>query len=353
MYLRLLLTILLVSLMTLGILPYNSADAFPQIAPSIPHYDSQQIIAHTSEMPSLDRASRLMNNQRYEEALLLLNHAIDRNPTSLVAVYNHGVCHFELAKNSTQPEKTLKHLAAAEESFMRAQTLNPRIIVIYYKLGKIALVQKQYEKARKQYQNALDVEPDNAVTHFNIAGVYDEEQRFNQAIVHYKKAIELDKDFIYAYNNLGLIYEAVKLPKEAESVYKKALERQESYNYARLNLGNLYAEQGKLDAAEKMYQQALKYEPENAWAHLYLGNIYFQNDEYEKAAASYRQSIERNPQYSTTYYLHAVSLSRLKRYDEALLSSLKYLNLEPHGRFSQQVLALILDLKLHQAGVQK
>ncbi len=321
-------------------------------SPSLPEYSTQQS-AESSDFFQLQEATRLMDAKNYEEALIYLEEAIEINPISLMASYNQGVCHLELARTSTESSTVLAELQAAEEAFLRAQSLNPDMLANYFKLGKISLIQKDYDKAKQYYQNALDIDPENTVLHFNLAGVYDEQAQYDEAVVHYKRSIELDKSFIYAYNNLGLIYEATQKLDLAEDLYRKALKENPKYNYARLNLGNLYAEQGRFREAKRLYRKALVYEPDNAWAHLYLGNVYFQNDNFSRAASAYQASIERNPNYATTYYLHAVSLKRLERYDEALISSLKYMAIAPQGRYSRNVMSLILSLKIQQADAKR
>ncbi len=319
---------------------------------ALPLYNTQAT-AMDSDYFELQQATTQMEAKNYTEALNHLEKAIEKNPISLMASYNQGLCYLELARTSTQRGAMKSYLNASERAFLRAQSLNPDLLVTYFKLGKVALIQKNFDGAKHYYVSALEIDPENAVLHFNLAGVYDEQHDYDEAILHYKRAIEIDGHFIYAYNNLGLIYEASQKLDLAESVYRQALEKDQKYNYARLNLGNLYAEQGRFREAKRLYKRALIYEPENAWAHLYLGNIYFQNDDYAKAADAYQASIERNPDYATTYYLHAVSLNRLQRYDEALISSLKYLSVSPQGRYTQSILSLILSLKLHQADAKE
>ncbi len=349
--LRMFHTLLMVCLLTVITLA-GMADAKPVTSHSLPLYDVQENARDTA-YHELHQATELIGAHHCTEAIPHLEAAVEKSPTNLMALFNLGACHYDLAREAKNRTEFDAHLVQAENAFVRVQSLNADLLMTYFRLGKIALTRNDFEQAEHYYRAALEIAPDNAVLHFNLAGVYDEQKRYDEAIAHYKRSIELSPDFVFAYNNLGLVYEILKDTNQAEKVYKAALKKNRSYNFARLNLGNLYAEQGKYRTARKLYEEALQYEPENAWAHLYLGNVYFQTDDLENASREYQASIERNPGYATAYYLQAVTLHRLQRYDESLIAGLKYMSLAPQGRYSQEIMALIIGIKMKHAGVSE
>ena len=323
--------------------------------------DQTNRLVHRSVYYTLDEASSLITQKQYAEAIRLLNGAAERDPVNIFIHFNLGFCYLEMAKiaqeNGSQ-QRVIGHksrvevlLSKAEYHFQRVQNLNPDLSVSYFKLGKIALMLNDSDKAIAYYKDGLELEPESAPLAFNLGRVYDQQNKPEKAIEMYQRAIKMDARFVYAYNNLGLLYEGQKNFSSAEKVYMSALKQDPSYNYARLNLGNLYAELGKLPEARHQYEEAIRIEPSNSWAHLYLGNVQFLSGNYQAATRSYQASIALNPEFSTAYYLLAVSLSKQQKLDEAMSASLQYMNLEPDGKYSEQLRGLIGSMKAQKTAM--
>ncbi|MEB3287319.1 MAG: tetratricopeptide repeat protein [Vampirovibrionales bacterium] len=339
-----------VAFLTLA-LPMASA----QTPVSIRALENKQVIGQ-SVYYALDEASELIGQKRYADAILVLNRTVEKDPINIFSHYNLGFCYLELAKIAESSPPAIDHqnryvtlLKKSEFHFQRVQQLNPDLSVSYFKLGKIALMRDDLNAAEAYYREGMAVDPENAPLAFNLGRVYDQAGKNQKAIAEYKRAISLDPSFVYAYNNLGLLYEGQKQYTLAEKAYQAALKQDIGYNYARLNLGNLYAELGRLSDAQRQYEGVLLREPKNSWAYLYLGNVHFLSGHYEEATTAYKASITINPEFATAYYLLAVSLSKLNRIDEALSASLHYMNLEPEGKYSEQLRNLIAILKIQKS----
>jgi superkiller protein 3 len=318
----------------------------------LPHYSPAQSVA-SSEYYDLQQASVLMNRKQYTAAIPLLKNASEKAPTNLLALFNLGHCYMELAKSVKSPQEQASLLEEAENTFLRVESLNDEYAATYFKLGKIALMQEALDRAELYYQKGLALEPTNAGFLFNLAGIYDQQNKLDEAIALYRKAIELDPEFAFAYNNLGLVYERQKRLQEAEQAYRMALRKDPTYQYARLNLGNLCAESNRLNEAEQLYSEVLQADPKDSWAHLYLGNIHLKRGNLEKAVAAYKASAHANPTYPTTYYLLAITLERLNRYDEAMQASLSYLRLSPDGDFASEMKVMLVSLRNQQSASLK
>ncbi|MGE0200300.1 MAG: tetratricopeptide repeat protein [Candidatus Melainabacteria bacterium] len=301
-----------------------------------------------SEYYPLHQSTMILEAGDFARAIPYLKQAVERNPINVYAQFNLGECYMEVARRTEDKARARQLLHLAENAFQIVQQLNPDIDIIYFKLGKVALMAEDFENARGYYAGGARLFRDNPAFAFNLGRVYDQEGKLDQAIEQYRAAIAIDPGFIYAYNNLGLLYEQRKQYREAEGAYAAALKYDPTYNFARLNLGNLLAEQDKMDQAVKMYEDVLTVEPHNAWAHLYMGNAFFKQGNYKRAVESYNRSIQDNPSYATTYYLLAVSLSKLDRMEEAMAAGLNYMTLEPDGAFSTEVQNLISTLRYFQ-----
>lgn len=293
----------------------------------------------------LQAGSKLADKGDYHQAVPYFRQVVEKNPSNVMAQYNLGYSLMESAQEMTDPVAKAQHLEEAQWAFMRVRDLNPELTLTYYKLGKLALLQDDYQGAVEAYKIGVEYNPENFALWFNLAAAYEKVDDLRQAEHAYKKALEANPRFVYAHNNLGLLYEQTNRIDMAEAVYREALAQVPDYNYARLNLGSLLQTQGRLDEAEDTYREAISYEPDNAWAHLYLGNTFYRKSQYSKALDCYNRAIELNPKYPTTYYLASLALQKLNRPEEALANSLQYINLAPNGAFSQEAGELVMTLQ--------
>ena len=316
----------------------------------LPRYDLGDQIQH-SEYYHLSQASADIDEQNCLQAMPHLNEAAEIEPGSVFVHANLGHCYMQMAMASTSPNQAQVFLKKSEEAYMRIQYVAPELTSTYFKLGRIAILQEDMKKAIDYYLMGLEYEPDNAALMFNAARAYDQIEDYENAKGYYYRTLAIDPSFVYAYNNLGLIFEAEGNLVQAEKQYTQALQRDVNYAYARLNLGNLYAQTNRVEEALVEYQTVLGMQPDNAWAHLYMGNAYFSIELYDKALEHYTHASDQNPQYEATYYLMAITLSRLQKLDEAMQISEIYLEMAPEGEYAKQVRDLMLTLQLHQAGV--
>lgn len=332
---------------TMLVIQLPSALAMTPIVKS-PKYQQASDLVAASEFVPLSRGSNLMAQGKNAEALNDLIMTVEQNPVNILGLYNLGNAYFELARQSEIPEEQAIYLEQAQQGFERVANLNDDLTMVYFRLGKIALMRSDTDAAKKYYQRGIQTEPANAALIFNLARVYDQTGERQEAIRYYLQTVEIDPAFIFAYNNLALLYEDDKAFDKAEKAYKQALKKDVRYNLARLNLGNMYAVTGDYHQAEKTLSDAQNREPDNEWVYYYLGNLRLRQGDYAQAVTAYSRALEINPEHSTTYYLLAVSLTRLKRMDEALQASLGYMRLEPNGEYAKEMKSLIMTVKLSQ-----
>lgn len=303
-----------------------------------------------SEYFPLSQASKHLQQGQTNEALNQFVETVEINPANILALYHLGNIYLDLAKQSEEPQQQAVFLEQAQQAFDRIVDLNSDLTLVYFKLGKLALMKNDIENAKKYYRMGLETEPGNAALIFNLARVYDQNNEKSQAIFYYQKTIEVDPHFTYAYNNLALMYEETKSYRNAEKAYRQALKMDRSYNLARLNLGNLYATMERYRDAQKQFAVALAQDPGNEWIYFYLGNMHLRMNAYEKAVQDYEKTLTLNPKHANSYYLMAIALTKLNRLDEALQAGLHYVQLEPNGDYAKEMKRLILTAKLTHSG---
>ncbi|MEO9869628.1 tetratricopeptide repeat protein [Ekhidna sp.] len=116
---------------------------------------------------------------------------------------------------------------------------------------------------------------------------------------------------------------------EAEKYYLLAIENGQSIEDAYCNLGILKSSQGDLSKAIDYLTLCLKKNPRHFEAHYNLGNVYSDLGNLELAKVHYELSTQIETEYPNSYYNLGLVLISLRRYDEAILSINKYVELAP------------------------
>lgn len=297
----------------------------------------------------LHKASEFETKKDYIQAIAFYQKAIELDPQHLIAHYNLGECYYTLWKDSGDSyyEQLVarKFLLKAEDEYIRVNSLNPNISVVYFKLARIATIKGKVDQAISYYNEGLEVSPENTVMLFNLASLYEDSGEIELAKVYYKKCLKLDKSFAHAYNNLGLLYEKEENYDEALKLYKKTLKYDSSHVYALINIGNLYSLKGNQHKAEKILLTASKYHPLNPWVHMHLGDVYEKQGKFELALEEYLKFANLKPDYSKCYYLICNLLDKMGKKQEAVQIGMLYLELAPEGSYALEIQLIIARIK--------
>jgi len=128
--------------------------------------------------------------------------------------------------------------------------------------GDVYLAQKQYEKAREQYQLAYKIQP-NQRTLLTISDLLMTQKKPTEAIKLLNEALEKTPKDVVIHFKLASIYQQQNDSKQAENHYDTILTEQSDNVIALNNLALLYAQQNDpraLDLAKRAYDKA----PESA-----------------------------------------------------------------------------------------
>lgn len=98
------------------------------------------------------------------------------------------------------------------------------------------------------------------------------------------------------------------------------------------NRGIIFAANGRFEEAMEDHNQAILLSPDMAKIYVNRGNVYHQTHEYELALADYAKALELGKvALDIVYYNRALTLIRLKRWDEARESLEKALEINPES----------------------
>lgn len=172
--------------------------------------------------------------------------------------------------------------------------------------------------------------PTEALLWVKLAYAQAGEKKYDDAITSYKKAIDLET--------------AAKKP------------RLEVIGVAQAGLGEVYARTGKVPEAQAAYDAAAKDDPTRAGLHLRNeAVIFFQEHNTSAQVDAANEAIKVNPTDAILYYIKGQGLiqnatidpktNRIVLPDDCTAAYQKYLDLDPHGEFADEVAGI-----LQQAG---
>jgi tetratricopeptide (TPR) repeat protein len=97
------------------------------------------------------------------------------------------------------------------------------------------------------------------------------------------------------------------------------------------NLGNAFDAQGRAAEAKIAWQIAVARDPGFAEAWYNLASAAEDEEHTDLAIAEYRRAVQARPDYADAHFNLALLLTKLDRYEEALVNWEQYLDLEPQS----------------------
>ncbi|MFQ5649357.1 MAG: tetratricopeptide repeat protein [bacterium] len=145
--------------------------------------------------------------------------------------------------------------------------------------------------------------------------------QYKTAVEYYDKATSSDATFYQAYYGKGLALNKMRKYTAAIEAYKGCVAQNPAYANAYVEMGKIYNKLGQVDNAIKTYQSAVENNPGSYKAYYQLGAAYLDKKKnYNMAAQNFTKATQLNPDYDLAHYSLGVSLTELKRYDEALIA---------------------------------
>lgn len=175
--------------------------------------------------------------------------------------------------------------------------LEPRHFDATHLLGLMACQQKDHATGLPLIHQAIAINPQNAGPHSNLGVIYKELKQFDEALKFQSKAIELDPGFSKAYFNRGNLYKALKQQDLAIQDYHKALELNPQDAEALVNRALVYFDLKNYSTAEKDLDRAIAINPQLGDAHFNRGLLMTRLLRFDQALISYRQTLVLTPNF--------------------------------------------------------
>lgn len=177
----------------------------------------------------------------WKEAEKTLQHAVDLNPRSAVAIRGMVLYYFYLGP-----------LEKSIELGHQALELDPLSATTYYNLGRVNYCAGRFPEAEKALNKALELVPQHTGARTFLGRIYLAENRLEKALAEMEKVSDAD----WRLNSLAIVYHALGREKEAEAALAELL-KNHTENFA-YQIAQVYAQWGRKDSAFEWLGRAYK-----------------------------------------------------------------------------------------------
>jgi len=245
--------------------------------------------------------SRKRNPKDLKKAQLLLEKALEIDPTFAPAWNRLSIVYVDLAENALIPRD--RGYALARNADEKAIVADPRFAPSYAGLAWVALsYDGDFATAAQHLQRALEIDAYNTAVISDSAALLKTLGRLEEAILLEELNIRRDPLTPGRYNNLAASYYYAGRLDEAEHYFRKLLQLSPKYSRGHTRLGVvLLAKQDPVSALE-----VIKHEVNDLSRAYGLTLAYFDNGNSEKSDEAFAQLLKKLPeQYGYIAMAHA------------------------------------------------
>jgi len=134
---------------------------------------------------------------------------------------------------------------------------------IYFNLGNVNKIIKNYNEALVQYKKALELDPSNADYHYAMAECYEDLQSIYEQKKSLLECLKYDPTNAKAHYKLGIYYASQNDNPSAMASLRCALEYDRNFVEAKRKLALMLEHIGNKEEAIALYEEILKLNPEN------------------------------------------------------------------------------------------
>ena len=257
----------------------------------------------------------LLNQEKYDEAVMILEDVLQTNPALTVMRYLLGMAYFrkkDLEKAVEQLEMIpaesnlyedtiflrVKILSEAEDQAGAIELLEKQIAEpstskpsFYILLASLYREREEAEQGKEVYVQALQLYPQDAELLYNYGIFLEKIGEQENAMSTMQAVLVLEPDNGPALNYVGYTWadKGVNFEKALEYI-KKAVELMPDDGYVRDSLGWVHFKMGNISQAVIELEKASAMVEDDPIIHEHLGDAYLQAKELEKALASYKEA---------------------------------------------------------------
>ncbi|MTJ15857.1 tetratricopeptide repeat protein [Dolichospermum sp. UHCC 0299] len=210
-------------------------------------------------------ATRIIRERNYEEYVKLTDEEANKKILEIIDIIEHEIDDEQKAK-------------------------------LFFGLGNLQGVRKDYEEAISSYDKAVEIKPDYYEAWYNRGISLGNLGRYEEAISSYDKAVEFKPDYHQAWNNRGISLGNLGRYEEAISSYDKAVEFKPDYHQAWNNRGISLGNLGRYEEAISSYDEAVEFKPDDHQAWYNKAYSYSLQGNIEQAIENLKTAINLHPE---------------------------------------------------------
>ncbi|CAD8173789.1 unnamed protein product [Paramecium pentaurelia] len=213
---------------------------------------------------------------------------IEQNQSSLTQIgQNDGSPQIFTLKNNTQLSKAFSLLK--KQQFQEAIIIldiiiekNPNLADAQYLKGLAYLGLNDLSNALCYCKAATDIDKKHTNALAEIGNIYTLERKYEEALIIFHQLIELNEKSFEGNFGIGFINLLLNNFEIAEPYFQNALKIKSKDKAALLNYGHLLIKQQKFDESLQYYEQALKEDPKYSDAINAITNVYLRQKKYDQ-----------------------------------------------------------------------
>jgi arylsulfatase A-like enzyme/predicted Zn-dependent protease len=282
----------------------------------------------------LSQAKELMLEDKYDEAVALINRIIKADPDVVDAYFTLGNLYFKK-----------REFQNALDSFFKVLERRPNDAFNVINIANAYMGLGEIDEAEKFVLSVIDLIPPDSQLYYLLGNIKNLKEEHDEAIKYYKECLRLNPFSASGYNALGGIYVIQQRWDEAEEYLLKAQEYNPKLRNLHYNLALIQEERGELIKAIDEYKMELENIPHNFRACFNLSRVYRMLGDVQEEEEYLNQTIEINPDFPMSYfYLARIYLNRGERFGEAVSLVEKGIELKPDKKDLPLGYFLLADL---------
>src|SRR5271165_840777 len=277
----------------------------------------------------------MVNQKKYEEARVFLQHASEAQANSRETLYLLGLTY--IAEKKTD---------AAFSMLQARPKQNPRWAEGYEVAGDLMAVAGRYAQSETFFRQAVAINPQLAAAWQGLGDVLARQSNYDAALDSFGKVIQQTPKSGLTYFRIGQVYDKRGDWSSAETAYQKLLELEPDNAAGKNNLAWDYTEHGgNIDVALRLSQEAVLAKPDDPELSDTLGWIYLRKNAPMDAIQVLKQSVSKAPKSPEYNYHLGMAYLRAGRPAEAKQFLEATLTLEPGFAHAEDTRKMLASLK--------
>jgi len=166
-----------------------------------------------------EKAQVAADSQKYAEAVTAFKSLVTDDPKDFQAWTELGTVYL-----------ALKNFPDAENAYVQATTVKPGFFLPLLNLGRLRVLQSNFEGAITVLLQALDTKSDSAAANYYLGEAYLQTKKGSKAVTFFHEALKLDPvGMAQAHLRLATLYNAVGMKDKAALEYEQFLKKVPNY----------------------------------------------------------------------------------------------------------------------------